>query len=270
MKIIVNHPHYLDIFSVALVIYKRWLDKSIPVTIESREATSEDMEDPDTWCIGCGWDNNPDLHNFKDTQNTHRLVAQCLDLDYCLELVYPWWSLNRFELNSEVFSRISPYDKLLIDETVPTVLPILFDASTEFAFKLTERLGRAIMFLVTSAYNTASKWSADGALKRLDKITILHNQVQTNATILAMASRLLSTIEGEDYPDVITEREGDSYVVTFVSVEKFNLHNLLRDPYSLMPMKLDHVTQVDVERFILDKLKIVGRAGLSQTPPLDQ
>jgi len=124
-KLIIIHPgtaHFDDFFAVSLVLA---MDKDAAYTIERRNPSEAELENPDIWVIDIGERLEPELKNFDHHQATDIpasfiLVADYLGLTDTLKIL-PWWE---YKDTVDRFGAGKVADELGIDSFFPYFSPV--------------------------------------------------------------------------------------------------------------------------------------------------
>ncbi|WP_300672236.1 MYG1 family protein [Desulfoluna sp.] len=163
-ELIITHPgssHFDEFFAICLLLATH---PNTDFTIERREPTPEEVDDPSIWVLDIGGEHNPKKRNFDHHQDIELsasfvLVAQALGYEESLSAL-PWWNfkdrIDRFgpaKVGAEIGTTslrttYSPMEGWMLDmfATAPNALPTIMrqfgQKAIESGRKLTEQLDR--------------------------------------------------------------------------------------------------------------------------------
>lgn len=249
MKILMTNPSPYELMAASLV-----LNLFDGTTVERREPTTDDLEDPNTWCIGCGSNDSDILHNFQRPL-AHRKVTRCLELDNFISVFHPWWSASGADVN-KALSSVTVEDRVLLNEFSIALVSHAF----QYFKDCTEVLrgwGEIFMMVTRMNYKIASELHGKVTCKMVDRVSVFYKPTIVVQPLTPALLRLICMVEKVPFPDVVVEyiRDG-GMLMSFLSVEKFDLSDLNFDQYSLTPIAINASTTDEIESYIKSKIKL--------------
>lgn len=152
-SLIITHPgkaHFDEFLAISLILASDGEDTRF--TIERRNPTEEELDDPDVWVIDIGERHEPNLRNFDHHQDldlpvSFVLVADHLGLTETL-CQYPWWS---FKDRIDRFGPLNVAREMGVETIAPAYSPFeswfltLFQDSPVMVYHLMYLFGRSLL-----------------------------------------------------------------------------------------------------------------------------
>jgi hypothetical protein len=248
MKILMTNPNPYELLAASLV-----LNVLVGSTIERREPTTDDLEDPNTWCIGCGSNDSDILHNFQRPL-AHRKVAKCLELDNFISGFHPWWSASGADVN-RVLAGVSMEDRVLLNEFSIALPSHAFHYFKDYT-EVLRGWGEIFMRVTRINYRIASELHGGTICKKVDRVHVLYKPPAITHPLTPGLIRLLCLTEKLPFPDVVVELMKDGGMMSFLSIEKFDLSDLNFDPYTVTPIGISASSTDEIESFIKSKIRL--------------